>query len=387
MGYVARITIPKVESEDTLKLQVYRSKNADDINTLSKVVNLYPVIEISQDTASVVTVNGKQCYQVDDKRPTSNIPGVKYNGPEPNLVPIIEYETEINIIKLNTYTFVNELILTPLELRNKDGIVYYYSVLAVNISKNQISHLSKVNGVLVNYITDADLNRDIVYCNDYQDNENDVWRQLANLEYNPADKSIRIGDITRPANISRLGIPVIEEVPVVSEINVSLNSLISNTFMVLEIQNPWQNNNKEFNYRKLKSYKVRNVYGITYGEYSVPTFQSILPVSIEKMVIMMKTNPNNRNDVISINDETAQKFEVIRRDGIFYDKTKHKSLGYNRWSIPLEDNKLSVFSESSVQDTINIQVSAISGNLYVFDIYLIDVYQNVSKNKHYILET
>jgi hypothetical protein len=180
---------------------------------------------------------------------------------------------------------------------------------------------------------------------------------------------------------------MVETVPKIQDVHASLHSLISNTLRVLEVQNPWQNDNKDFNYRKLKSYKVRNVYGSDYGEFSVPTYQSELPVSIEKMVILYKENPDNQDAVIDINDTDAHKIEIIRRDGIYYDKTKHKSLGYNQWNIPLESNKLAVYSESSIQDTINIQISGVVGNLYVFDIYLIDVYQNVSENTHYVLET
>lgn len=386
MGYIAQLTIPKIKSDTNLKLYVYRSTNADDINTISKVANLQPILVIDQNIAEVHTVNGKECYIVNDT-PDETIDGVSYNGPQLNVVPIKEYETEINLIMLNSYTPVNELILNPLELNHKEGIVFYYSVIGVDEVNNQMTHLSKVNGVLVNYIQTKDLTREVWSCDDYNDNENDVWEKVNTVEYNETSESIRIGNINRPYLIEKLELPMVQKVPKISEINVSLHSLISNTFMVLEIQNPWQNNNQEFNYRKLKSYKVRNVYNSIYGEFSVPTYQSKLPVSIEKMVILMRTNPDDVNDVIKIDDQNAKKFEIIRRDGIFYDRLKHKSLGYNSWSIPLENNELSVFSESSVQDTINIQISGTVGNVYVFDIYLIDVYRNISENCHYILET
>ena len=386
MGYIAQLTIPKIKSDTNLKLYVYRSTNADDINTISKVANMQPILVIDQNIAEVHTVNGKECYIVNDT-PDETIDGVSYNGPQLNVVPIKEYETEINLIMLNSYTPVNELILNPLELNHKEGIVFYYSVIGVDEVNNQMTHLSKVNGVLVNYIQTKDLTREVWSCDDYNDNENDVWEKVNTVEYNETSESIRIGNINRPYLIEKLGLPMVQKVPKISEINVSLHSLISNTFMVLEIQNPWQNNNQEFNYRKLKSYKVRNVYNSIYGEFSVPTYQSKLPVSIEKMVILMRTNPDDVNDVIDIDDQNAKKFEIIRRDGIFYDRLKHKSLGYNSWNIPLENNELSVFSESSVQETINIQISGTVGNVYVFDIYLIDVYRNVSENCHYILET
>ena len=385
MGYTAKLTIPKVESDNNLKLYIFRSTSADDINTISKVANLEPIMIIDQATAVTENYNGKDCYIVFDTLQDTD--GITYNGPKANTVPITEYETAINLVKINTYSYVNELILSPLPLTHKEGIVFYYSVIAVDETNNQMTHLSKVSGVLVNYIDASDLTRQLWSCDNYTDSDTDTWQFVNNIPYNENDDSIKIGDVTRPYNIQQLGLPMVETVPKIQDVHVSLHSLISNTFMVLEVQNPWQNDNKDFNYRKLKSYKIRNVYGSDYGEFSVPTYQSELPVSIEKMVILYKENPDNQDTVIDINDADAHKIEIIRRDGIYYDKTKHKSLGYNQWNIPLESNKLAVYSESSIQDTINIQISGVVGNLYVFDIYLIDVYQNVSENTHYVLET
>lgn len=379
-----KLIIPRVN--DIEKLYIYRSTNSNDINTISKISNLEPIIVIDQNIAQTVSVNNKQCYVVYDEY-KDDITGITYNGPVINAISNIEYETNINLVMLTPYTFVNELILSPLEIANKEGRMYYYSVIGVNESDSTMSHLSKVTGALCPYIKQQDSSIQVWSCNDYNNNESDIWTLVNTLEYNEADDKIRIGNIQRPDNIERLGIPVVETVPKIQDVHVSLHSLISNTFMVLEVQNPWQNNNKEFNYRKLKSYKMRSVYNSTYGEFSVPTYQSELPVSIEKMVIVYKENPSNQDEVISIDDSTAHKIEIIRRDGIYYDKTKHKALGYNSWNILLENNSLAVYSESSIQDTINIQISGVVGNLYVFDIYLIDVYKNVSENTHYVLET
>lgn len=378
-----KLIIPKMN--DIEKLYIYRSINSNDINTISKIANLEPIIVIDQNIAQTVSVNGEQCYIVYDEY-INNVTGITYNGPVINTVSNIEYETDINLIMLTPYTFVNELVLSPLEITNKEGTMYYYSVIGVNESNSTMSHLSKVAGALCPRIEQQDSSIQVWSCDDYNNNENDEWVLVNTLEYNETDDKIRIGNITRPYNIDQLGLPVVETVPKIQNVNASLNSLISNTFMVLEVQNPWQNNNKEFNYRKLKSYKMRNVYESLYGEFSVPTYQSELPVSIEKMVIMYKENPSDRNAVIRYDDD-AHKIEIIRRDGIFYDKSVHKTLGYNQWNIPLESNSLAVYSEASIQETINIQISASAGNLYVFDIYLIDVYQNVSENTHYIIET
>ena len=378
-----KLIIPKMN--DIEKLYIYRSINSNDINTISKISNLEPIIVIDQSILQPVDVNGEQCYIAYDEY-INNVEGLTYNGPVINTVSNIEYETDINLIMLTPYTFVNELILSPLEITNKEGTMYYYSVIGVNESNSTMSHLSKVVGALCPRVEQQDSSIQVWSCNDYNNNENDEWVLVNTLEYNETDDKIRIGNITRPHNIDQLGLPVVETVPKIQNVNASLNSLISNTFMVLEVQNPWQNNNKEFNYRKLKSYKMRNVHESLYGEFSIPTYQSELPVSIEKMVIMYKENPSDRNAVIRYDDD-ANKIEIIRRDGIFYDKSVHKTLGYNQWNIPLESNSLAVYSEASIQETINIQISASAGNLYVFDIYLIDVYQNVSENTHYIIET
>ena len=387
MSYIAELTIPKIESEDNVLLYVYRSTYSEDINTISKISNLTPIIIINQSLAETVTIDEKEYYKIQDKEPNEEITGVTYNGPPTNTIPVNEYEYNIHLIMLNNYTHVNELILSPLELSHKDGIVFYYSVIGVIPDKEQITHLSKVNGVLVNYISNQDLIRELQSCDDYNDSDEDEWITVSHIEYNETTQDIRIGDINKQNTIDKFGLPVVQKVPSIRDVKVSLNSLISNTYMTLEIENPWQNNNKYFNFRKLKSYRIRNTYQSQAGSFSVPTYQSELPVSIEKIIILMKQNPSDSEEIILINDDSAIKFECIRRNGIFYNNIKHKSLNYNLWNVPLENNKLSVFSETSVQDTINIQISAVPGNLYVFDIYLVDVYSNVSDNKHYIVET
>ena len=265
--------------------------------------------------------------------------------------------------------------------------MFYYSVIGVIQSLNQITHLSKVNGVLIDYVKDNELVRQLYSCDDYNDSETDIWNFVSGIEYSEATNNIFIGNILKPSELSKYGLPIVETVPKITEVHASLNSLISNTFMTLEVQNPWYKNNKDFNFRKLKSYKIRNTYESLYGEFSIPTYQSLVPVSIEKMIILMRCNPSDENEIISIDDTEAKKFEIIRRDGIYYDSSQHKKLSLNPWIVPLENNKISVFAETSIQENINMQISAVPGNKYVFDIYLIDVYCHISDNCHYILET
>ena len=385
----SKLVIPKINSNKDVKIYIYRSTNADDINTISKISELQPIIIIDQSVAATRTIDGKKCYLVLDEPSVTEDPGITYIGPSINTVPITEYETSINLIHINNSTFVNELILTPLELTHSEGIMFYYSIIGVIEDDNQMTHLSKVNGVLIEYISKENLKREVWSCDDYNDSEDDEWNLVTTLEYDENKEKIEIGNINRDYAISRFGIPMVEEVPKIplENISVNVNSLFSNSYMVLSIENPWKKGNEKYNYRKLKSYKIRNVYENNYGEFSVPTYQSSLPTTIEKILIFMQENPKNVNTVIGINDENHEKFEVIRREGIYYNNREHKSLSYNRWSIPLENNKISVFSETSIQENINIQISGTTGNTYVFDIYLIDVYQNVSKPSHYVINT
>ena len=134
--------------------------------------------------------------------------------------------------------------------------------------------------------------------------------------------------------------------------------------------------------------EIQNLYNNDYGQFSAPSYQSLVPVSIEKMVILMRTNPDNPEEEINIydNNTNTTTFNIIRRDGLFYERNTHKALGCNKWSIDTTKEQTAVFSESSVQDYINLQINASPGNIYVFDIYLIDVYQKVSSGYHYIAE-
>ena len=101
--------------------------------------------------------------------------------------------------------------------------------------------------------------------------------------------------------------------------------------MVLEIPNIWQQNNKTYNYRKLKSYKIQTVYNEQYSEFSVPTYQSLMPVSIEKMIILEKEDTEEFPTLENINDESVKVREIIRKDGLYYKKSTHRKLGFNKY--------------------------------------------------------
>jgi len=348
-----------------------------------------PVIVIDESTAETQDVNGVQCYVVIDKAGDTNAvnTGITYNGPVPNLVPVTEYETSITVVSVNEYTYVNQLNLNDLPIKYQ-GTMLYYSVVGVDETNGLITHLSKVNGVMIDSDYQNKGTRHIYSCDNYTGEDTDVWNYVSSVPWN---KDIKIGDISDASNMARFGIPVVEEVPIFSDedVNVSTKPVVSRNFAVLEIPNPWQRNNKEYNYRKLKSYKVQNVCEEQYGDFSEPTFQSLLPVSLEKMVILRKIDPENPDEIIPIEysfEENHDLYQIIRRNGIYYDAKKHRKLGLNKYNIPLEE-PVGIFSESSVQDQIKIQVETLPNHVYAYTIYLLDVYGNTSKPAHFVVRT
>ena len=375
-----KIMIPKISNN--YKLYIYRSKVADDINTISKIKELSPIAVIDEATAKPITVNGKKHYRLLDKL-NENVPGVQYFGPAPNSLPLIEYETQIDIVKLNRYTYVNQITFNPLPIKY-NGTMFYYSVIGVDEQNNMVTHLSKVNGILIHSHYKNGVQH-IYSCDDYQDSPDDQWEYVAAI---PWDEKIEIGNMLDKSSYDRYGCPVPSEVNIFKgdDVKASLRPVLMNNFMVLEIPNIWQQNNKTYNYRKLKSYKIQTVYNNQYSEFSVPTYQSLMPVSIEKMIILEKEDTETIPTLDDINDENVKVRQIIRKDGIYYNKSEHKKLGFNKYNIPLEE-KLSVFSESSVQDYIKMQIEALPNHVYSFAIYIFDVYGNVSKPATFIVRT
>lgn len=377
--YCAKITIPKIS--DTYKLYVYRSKSADDINTISKIRTLSPIAIIDESTATSKTINGKECYELYD-RPDDIQLGIQYLGPVPNTLPLIEYETNINIIQLNNYTYINQLILNPLPVKYQ-GVMLYYSVIGVDEINNLITHISKVNGIMIKapYIEGT---RHLYSCDDNQNLSTNEWNYIGAIAW---DENITIGNMLDKSSYDRLGCPVVEKVNIFSgnDVNVSLRPVTSNNFIVLEIPNIWQHNNKTYNYRRLKSYKIQTVYDEQYSEFSIPTYQSLIPVSIEKMIILEKED-TEEIPTFENKDESTKVRQIIRKDGLYYKASVHKKLGFNKYNIPLEEDT-AVFSEGAVQDLIKMQVEALPNHVYSFSIYLMDVYGNISEPASFIVRT
>lgn len=379
-----RITIPKMS--DHYKLYVYSAKTADSINTISKVRAMQPVFIIDEAVAETQTINGKEYYVIDDSPFAIQPTGITYLGPSQNCVPTLEYSTTVDIVRINDLTYVNALVIEELPT-NYIGTVIYYSVIGVDESVSMITHLSKVNGVLMKCEYTKGV-RHLYSCDEYLGTQEDVWKKIGPVSW---DELLVIGDINDKAAIAKYGLPFVETVPSIEldKTNGNTRMVINQNFMVLEIQNPWQQNNRKFNFRKLKSYKLQNVVDEQYGEFSEPTFQSELPVSIEKMVILRKTdaeNPDTPIDLSEYSNEDVLVREIIRRDGIYYNNDEHRKYGVNKYNIPLEE-PIGVFTEGSVQEQIKIQLEALPNHLYSYTIYLIDVYGHISEPTHLTVRT
>lgn len=380
--YCAKLIIPKMSN--TYKLYVYSSKHPDSINTIEKVRTIMPAVIIDESTAETQDIDGKPCYVVYDTDKAEEQVGVTRIAPPWNLVPASEYQTNINIVPLNNYTYVNQIVLGELPIKYH-GTMLYYSVLGVDEANGLITHLSKVNGVMIDSDFQMNGTRHLYSCDNYTGESTDVWKYVTSVSW---DEEIKIGDINDIAAINRFGIPMIETVPIFSgeDVTCQTRGVAVNNFIVLEIPNPWQRNNKQYNFREMKSYKLQNVCDEQYSDFSEPTYQSLLPVSIEKMLILRKTDPEDETAIIPVSDLDADIYQVIRKNGIYYNAKDHRKLGLNKYNIPLEE-KTGIFSESSVQDEIKMQIEALPNHVYSFTIYLFDVYGNVSAPAHFVTRT
>ena len=376
--YYTQITIPKLS--DNLKLYVYCSKNADSIDTISKIRTIKPNFIIDESIAKTHDINGRQCYVIYDSLDFIEQDGVQRLAPAVNIIPISEYQSSFEMVKLNDNTYLNELILEELPIKYH-GTILYYSVIGVDEVNQTITHLSDVKSVLIKVNYKETGTRHL-----YSSEDGKTWKFVTAVAW---DEEIKIGDKNNPAKWDRFGNPFVETVPIFfkENINVSLKP-ISRSFVVLEIPNPWQKNNQSFNFRRLKSYKLQNVVGEQYGDFSEPNYQSLLPVSIEQMIIIRKTDQKDLSTIpfTLTEDEETDIWRVVRNEGLYYNRQEHKKFGLNKYNIPLGE-KFAVFSEGSVQDYIKIQVESLPAHQYLYSIYLIDVYGNISAPCDFLVTT
>lgn len=341
----AQLKIKKLSN--VYKLYVFCSKNPESINSISKVRALQPTIIIDESIASTEIINGVEYYVVPDKQDV-NLPGVTWNGPKLNIIPTTEYETSVEVVKINDYTYANKLILNEL-ITPTTGVMLYYSVIGIDESQtvnggNPITHLSKAVGVLMKSSFKTEGTRHIYSCENNTDSDTDVWNYVSSCSW---DEDIVIGDFNNDSNMKRFGNPFVAKVPMFNndDIIVHTKPLANNNFIVLEVLNPWKKNNETYNYRKLKSFKVQNVYDEQYSDFSLPTYQSLLPVSIEKMIIIEQrdatdsTSPYPMPYLQTTASENFHVYEVVRKDGLYYNILEHKKLGFNKWNIPIEETR------------------------------------------------
>ena len=352
--YQSKIIIPRVS--DKYKLYIYRSINPEDINSIDKIKNLSPIAMIDE------TLTDTDTYEFIDSIDAS-MTGLTYYGPAPTIVPCIEYESTVEVVKVNNFTYMNALRLSPLPLKY-NGVMLYYSVIGVDDINNTMTNISKVNSVMV----ESEFRKEGIRSIYTNENLDDPKVFVASVDWTQDD--IVIGDYHDQATFDILGIPVVDTVPIISAEDVSLNArdLMTRKFAILSVKNPWQFNNEEFNYRKLKNFYVQNVIETNVSNYSEANYQSILPVSIEKMNIVIAKD-NNFTDII-------RELNVYRKDGIFYEPSYIK-YGLNKVNIPLEED-IAIFNETSSQEEIKFQIALDPNTEYYVKIYIVDVYNKIS---------
>lgn len=380
MAYSIKIKIPPSINKN-LKFYIYRSKNQNDIDTIAKVKTLLPVAILDETLYNETNIEDGQ-YVLYDNQALSILDGINYLGPEPVAIPATEYAFEFSNKQYNEYTYSIILKLKPLPI-TYNGVVYYYSVIGVNDTNQMITHLSRVKAELLlsDYVTSG--TRELLYCDNSTGLPTDEWIPLANPDWNT---NIIFGDVDNSISYNRFGIPFLDVVPIFKDEDIKVNTK-STSAITLKIPNIWKMNNTKYNYRKLKSFKVRNIYDNKYGDFSEPTYQSLLPVSNEKMLIYRKdiTETNDRLP-ISINDSDALVMTIVRKNGLFYQEVIHKQFGHNRYNIN-EQEEIAVFSESSIQDVISIEFNASLSSTYNYTFYVQDVYCKCSNPTVFIIET
>lgn len=386
-----QITIPQLYDGTTFyKLYIYCSRNAQDIDTIAKVRSRHPDIiidEASFDRSSQYfqTINGKDCYVIPANifgKVNFNVAGVSWFNSGIDLLPVSQYETVIDVFQINPYTYTSKVTLNNI-YTSELGTMLYYSVIGVNDANNQATHLSKVAGVRTKFNLSEDAQRELSYCDDYTGKDDDVWKVITVLDW---DEPVVIGNLADKEQYDRFGCPFVTTVPIFpkDDMSVSLKPLNTRGCILLSFPNPWQRKNPAYNNRKLKAFRFINMSNGAKSEPSEPTYQSSLPLVIEKACVLVETGASNPNSDIPIPyglvdapGSNITVHEVIRKDGIYYNAEEHRKLGFNKFNIPM-DEMSAIFSETSTQDEIKMEIDAHPGTAYKITVYLFDVYGNVS---------
>jgi hypothetical protein len=383
MAYKIKLKIqPSINKN--LKIYVYRSKNQADIESIGKVKNLLPIIVLDETTYQSDMMENNQ-YVIYDA--PENPSTVTYNGPQPTAIPTNEYETIYSCKSINEYTGYNIMKMNPLSL-DYAGTLYYYSIIGVDSDNSLITHISRVKAEILHSDYVSMGTREIQYCNDYNGLPTDVWETLTTVDWST---NIVFGDLSDTVSYTRFGSPFIDEVKIfdAKDVIIDTRCVINFNHITMTIPNVWQMDNQKYNYRKLKSFRIRNIYDEHYGDWSEPTYPSILPVSVERLLVL-------RKDVTSLTSEERQQpigldevndtlvYTIIRRNGKFY-TTEDVPLNYNRYTLN-EDDKKAVYSENSVQPEIVFNFNATGNSAYNYTFYVEDVYGKHSAPTSIVVE-
>lgn len=385
MSYIIKLKIKPSENKN-LKFYVYRSKDANDINTIAKVRMLIPIFVLEEANFDNSNLEDGEyvVYDSKDQIPT----GVTYMGPEPAAIPATEYETVFSSHMYNEYTSSTILTLVPLDI-TYTGTIYYYSVIGVDDTSKLITHLSQVKAELLLSDYKNQGTREVFACDNYTGFLEDSWYSIATPDWNT---EIVFGDVDNSITYNRYGSPFVDDVKIFNNTEIEIDTRCAMLFnhITMRIPNIWRMNNMTYNYRKLKSFKIRNIYDDKYGEFSEPTYQSSLPVSNERMLIFKKDvtteNISTREAAIDISESESLALTIIRKEGLFYNNAQHRPLGCNKYNIN-EKEQIAIFSESSVQKEINIDFDTASGAVYNYTFYVQDVYGKYSEPCVLIIET
>lgn len=387
MAYCIKLKV-SASTNRNLKYYIYRSKSAIDIDTIAKIKNILPVMVIDEATYDSAQMDGTDYVAYDNQVKSQAMVGIDYVGPEPVAIPANEYEALIENNTFNEYTYSIILKLNPLPI-TYNGIMYYYSVIGVDTSNDTITHLSRVKAELLlsDYVTAG--TREILYCDNYTGFPTDEWNPLATPDW---DTDIVLGDVKNPLTYNRYGSPFVDAVPIFNNAEVDVDTRCALLFnhITMKVPNIWRTNNTKYNYRKLKSFKLRNIYDNKYGDFSEPTYQSQLPVTNERMLIFKKdvttVAVGSQGIPIDMSETELLSMAIIRKNGLYYDNQLHRQLGSNRFNIQ-EQEKIAVFSEASVQEKISIDFEVSGGATYNYTFYIQDVYGKYSEPTVLIVET
>ena len=374
MSYSIQLTIPK--SSHHFKLYIYRSTNAGNINTIEKVKSMQPIMIVDEDSfdgETIVVTDGSIAQA-----------GVTYFGPEPNSIPVTEYNPILELKEMKTiHSYCPVLTLEPFDI--KQHLVYYYSIMGV--AGSQITHISKVNSVVLESDYKQNGIREIQTCDNYTGSDEDFFSVLALADWST---NIVIGNMDDPIAYSTFKHPFVSTVPIFSSDDISFNNKAINTLktQTLMLPNIWQIGNLIYNKRKLKSFRVRNIYDGKYSAYSEPTFQSELEIPVDRMLIFRKeiTTLAEGSVTIPTTELDALLLSIIRKDGSFY-SASFRFYAVNESMIDTTSQDVAIVSDSSAFDKFLIKSHALPNHSYLYTIYLQDQYGYYSQPLNIISRT